>query len=382
MSPTQRPRVLCVDDEPRVLEGLELHLRRRFEVLTAASGAEGLELIRRVGEVAVIVSDMRMPGMDGAEFLGQSRRLSPDSGRLLLTGQADLDSAMAAVNDGHIFQFLTKPCRPERLLDAVGRAAEQYRLVQAERSLLEETLAGSIRTVTEVLSIASPAAFGRAARLKRLAAELCGALGVTDRWHVELAAELSQLGCIALPPAVAEKLHLGRALGAAEQAMVDRIPAVSEQLLAHIPRLEPVRAAIAGQRRRYDGLDGGPIEVAGEDLPLGARVLRLVVDFDTLELSGMPAAEAMGALAQRAGVYDPRLLEALGRLHGTAVEALQARDIPLADLRPRMVFAEDLRTRAGMLLVAHGHAVSHGLLERIRNMDPGAVRDPVRVLAG
>jgi hypothetical protein len=168
----------------------------------------------------------------------------------------------------------------------------------------------------------------------------------------------------------------------AEQAMVDRIPAVSEQLLAHIPRLEPVCAAIAGQRRRYDGLDGGPIEVAGDDIPLGARILRLVLDFDVLESSGMAAAEVVGALAERAGVYDPRLLEALAKLHGRAVEALQARDLPLALLRPGMVFAEDLRTRAGVLLVARGHAVSPGLLERIRNMDARTVGDPVRVRAG
>src|SRR4051812_43176501 len=98
-------KVLCVDDEPEILEGLSLHLRRRYDVLTATSGAAGLELLRADQSVAVVVSDMQMPSMNGAAFLMQARGIVPDAVRLLLTGHANLDSAIAAVNDGQIFRF-------------------------------------------------------------------------------------------------------------------------------------------------------------------------------------------------------------------------------------------------------------------------------------
>ena len=106
----QRPKVLCVDDEPRVLEGLSLHLRRMYEVEVATSGNAGLAVLERDKTFAVVISDMRMPGMNGAVFLSRSREIAPDAVRMLLTGQTDMTSAVQAVNVGQIFKFLTKPC--------------------------------------------------------------------------------------------------------------------------------------------------------------------------------------------------------------------------------------------------------------------------------
>src|SRR3974390_429493 len=105
LSSTERHKVLCVDDEPHVLEGLSLQLGRRYEVLTAASGAKGLELLSRHENVATIISDMRMPRMDGAAFLARARLLAPHAARILLTGQTDLESAIAAVNEAQVLKF-------------------------------------------------------------------------------------------------------------------------------------------------------------------------------------------------------------------------------------------------------------------------------------
>ncbi len=379
MIPAKKPRILCVDDERMVLEGLALHLQRRFEVATAESGAEGLELIRRIGNFAVVLSDMRMPGMNGAEFLARARDLAPTAVRVLLTGHADFDSALAAINQGQIFRFLTKPCPVNVMLETVAAAAEQHRLIDAEKVLLEQTLAGSIRTLTEILSLASPVAFGRAVRIKRYVSGLCDQLGIKDRWAIELAAQLSHLGFITLPPAVAEKVYEGQALTAPEQAMVEKVPALSEQLLANIPRLEPVREIIVALSRRYDGSDAPWTTVRGDDLPLGARVLRPVVDLDTLEASGMPAAKAAATLAQRAGFYDPKTLEALGRILGEHVQAADAVDVQLMGLRPGMVLAQDVRTKTGTLLIARGYTVSQSLLERLNNLPAGTVKEPIHV---
>lgn len=197
-----RTRVLCVDDEPQVIEGLTLQLRRGYEVVAAHSGAEGLATIREQGPFAVVLSDMQMPGMDGAAFLGQVREEAPDTTRMLLTGHADMESAISAVNHGQIFRFLTKPCPPDQLRLAFEAATAQYRLVTAEKVLLEQTLLGCIQALTDILSITSPLVFGRSTRIRKLPIDLCSQTPSAKRWVVEAAAMLSQLGYVAVPDEV------------------------------------------------------------------------------------------------------------------------------------------------------------------------------------
>ena len=380
MTAATRPRVLCVDDEPLVLEGLRRHLQRRFDLVTATCGGEGLVALEGGAAFAVVISDMRMPGMDGAEFLARVRAASPDSVRVLLTGHADFNAALAAVNQGQVFRFLTKPCPPDVVVATVDAAADQHRLIRSERQLLEETLTGAVRALSETLAIANPVAFGRATRLHRTVAALCTRLHVAERWPIEVAAQLSQLGCIQLPPAVAEKLSDGQPLTPAEQAMADRVPALADQLLARIPRLEPVREIVAAQRRRFDGRDVAAA-ARGKGLPLGARMLRLAIDLDELESGALTGAEALAVLQGRAGEYDPVLLEALEAEVGQQ-RAAEVAEVPLSHVKAGQVLAADVRSTSGVLLVARGYTVSQGLLLRLQN-SAHAVREPLRVyLAG
>ena len=117
-----KPSILCVDDEVNILEGLQDNLRRKFKVHTASSGTEGLAVLKSEGPFPVVISDMRMPEMNGAEFLSQVRNLYPDSMRILLTGQSDIESAISAVNEGQIFRFLTKPCETDNLVSVIQLA--------------------------------------------------------------------------------------------------------------------------------------------------------------------------------------------------------------------------------------------------------------------
>ncbi|MEP7306142.1 MAG: response regulator [Acidobacteriota bacterium] len=246
-----RAKILCVDDEPNILEGLALNLRRRYEVITAPGGTAGLAALQRDGAIEVVISDMRMPGMDGAAFLNKARQVAPNAVRMLLTGQTDLDSAIAAINQGQIFRFLTKPCLPIALILAVEAALEQHRLVTAERVLLEQTLHGSIEALTDVLALTSPVSFGRAIRIKLLVSEMAALLAMPERWQVEVAAMLSQLGCLTLPAETLENVYYGRTLSADEEQMVARLPALTEQLLGRIPRLETVRAILSSCSKPY-----------------------------------------------------------------------------------------------------------------------------------
>jgi len=168
MSNNERPAILCVDDEPRVVESLALTLRRDYQVHTALGGEEGLrKLAEARGKVAVVVSDMRMPAMDGATFLHKVMIDHPGISRILLTGETGRDAAVSAVNQGQILRFLTKPCPPDQLKAAIDAGVIQYRLVNAERSVLQETVIGCIQALIDVLAITNPVAFGRASRIKR-----------------------------------------------------------------------------------------------------------------------------------------------------------------------------------------------------------------------
>lgn len=394
MTTEPKPKILCVDDESAVLDGLELHLRRRFAVSKATSGMAGLELLEAHGPFAVVISDMRMPGLDGAAFLAAVRHKAPDTVRLLLTGQSDVASAIAAVNQGQIFRFLEKPCPSETLLAAVTAALEQHRLVTAERVLLEETLRGSVRALTEVLALSNPLAFGRATRAKSHVAALAAALSVPERerWPIEVAAMLSQIGAVTLLPQTVEKIYYGRPLNASEEADARRLPAIAQQLLASIPRLEPVREILAAQELRFDAtastvtpaavIPGAPKRPS---VPVGARMLKIALDFDVLETQGAAARLALDTMRARRGSYDPEVLAAFADLvaPGGRAEVNAVQELGISALRTGLIFAEDVRTRDGALLIARGHEITPSLLERIRNYAKNiGVQEPLRVLAG
>jgi response regulator RpfG family c-di-GMP phosphodiesterase len=321
---------------------------------------------------------MRMPGMDGATFLSQVKERKPDIVRLLLTGQADLDSAIAAVNQGQVFRFLTKPCNSQNFLTAIGAAAEQYRLVTAERELLEKTLRGSIKALTEILSLANPLIFGRATRLKQHAAELVAGLGVPFSWQLEVAVMLSQIGCIVLTATNNENLYYGRPLNSVEAESTSCVPKISMQLLESIPRLELVCAILDAQELNFDG-QGGPREAPqGESIPLGARVLKLVSDYDFLEASGSSPGVTISTLQGRKGRYDPKLLGVLSRVKNRTAPGVG--EIKLAALRPGMLLVKDVMSTTGSLLVPRGHEVTEAILTRLGSLEPGSVREPLLIL--
>jgi response regulator RpfG family c-di-GMP phosphodiesterase len=375
--PDARPRILCVDDEPKVLEGLRLNLRRRFDVTIATGGHAGLKLLESDSAFAVVLTDMRMPLMSGSAFLAQVHRRFPDTVRVLLTGHSDVEAAIEAVNEGQIFRFLTKPCDTDRLISVMEMAAEQHRLVTAERVLLEQTLRGSVKALTEVLAVQHPNAFGRATRTKAHVAALAAHLGLGAQWSIEVAAMLCPIATISLPGDTLEKLYDGRPLTAAEGVMVKRLPALTDQILANIPRLEPVREILAHLDARFDG-EGGPRK--GAKLPLGARMLRLAIDYDLLETQGLVLPMALDLMRGRQGVYDPELLASFGALLGSQQQQTVLRETELALLQPGMVFADDVRSPRGDLLVARGHEITQSLIERLRNFArTGGVTEPLRV---
>ena len=374
------PHVLCVDDEPHVLEGLKLQLHRRYEVLTATGAREALAILGSMEYPAVIMSDMKMPGMDGANFLSQARRIAPNSVRILLTGQANLQSAISAVNDGQIFRFLIKPCPPNTLLTAVDAAAQQHRLLTAERVLVEQTLHGSIKAMMDVLAITTPLSFGRGNRVKQLVTELGTKMVIGDLWQAEMAAMLRQLGYVAVPQEVIEKAYYGETLTESEEQMIANVPRVTEQLLANIPRIEAVRQIIAGCER--PPLPDGTtlIDLSKLAIRKKAQLLRVAGEYDILETRGITSFEALATMSGRSEMYDAEILQALIELRSGETELNEIREVPLAALMIGMTFADDVKTSSGLLLAPKGYQITASFLERARNFQRGTVKEPLRVL--
>lgn len=197
--------IVFVDDDPHILEGFGRQFRKQFLVHTALGAEQALELIRSQGPFAVVMTDMRMPGTDGIELLRTIREIAPETVRIMLTGNADVETAMQAVNQGEIFRFLTKPCPPATIGSALEAGIRQYQLIRSEKEVLEGTLRGSLRALSDVLAVVNPEAFGRAARLKEYVLDLSRQMGVSDIWQVECSALLSQIGCVTLPDSIQKK---------------------------------------------------------------------------------------------------------------------------------------------------------------------------------
>jgi response regulator RpfG family c-di-GMP phosphodiesterase len=265
-------RILLVDDEPNVLEGIQRTLRKQAELYTAPSGAEGLRLLDEAGPFALVISDMRMPLMNGAQFLAMVREQAPDTVRMILSGQADLEATIAAVNDGHIYRFLSKPCPSDQLLAAVEDGLKQNRLLTAEKVLLEQTLNGSVRMLIEILGMVRPAASTCASRLQRYAVDLATALDLPERWQWGLAALVSQIGCVALPKDILSKVEADQTLSDEEKHLYESHPEVAGKLLAAVPRLEDVAAIVTAQFGDVNW-GGQPDDIRQWDIRSAGRLL-------------------------------------------------------------------------------------------------------------
>lgn len=374
-------KILCVDDEAKVLAGFQRGLRKQFELEIATSADDALAMMEKLGPIPVIVSDMQMPGVSGLQLLQRVKERWPNTVRVMLTGNADQQTAMDAVNEGAIFRFLTKPCPPERLAATLTAALEHHRLLTAERELLENTLHGSVRALTDVLALLAPQTFGRGQQLQEQMRAVAETLMLPNLWELELAAMLHGLGQIALPAEVAARARAGAVLSAAEETMVRRVPEVGSNLLLHIPRLEQVARIVLFQNKHFDG-SGFPLDKpGGREIPTGARLLHVLVDLAQLEAHGRSRREALAELRERAGWYDPDLLSAVATVvGGIATRPVQA--IAFKDLKPGQVLVSDVVTRAGLLILAAGNRVSPGLLERLRNFAAmSGVREPLYVEA-
>lgn len=372
-------KILCVDDEAAILEGFRRVLRKEFKVDLAVGGPAALKMVEESGPYAVIVSDLRMPDMDGIHLLSKVKEIAPDTIRIMLTGKADVEAAIKSINEGQLFRFLTKPCPVPLLVNALNSALKQYQLVTAEKTLLERTLKGSVTILTDILAIVNPIAFSRASRIKRFVHHLAVHSDPDNLWQYELGAMLSQIGCVTLPPEVLEKVNAGQKLSDAERDLYQSHPQVCYQLLANIPRLEKIAQMIANQYKPKSAL----IHDVSDEMFLinnGAEMLKVAYDYDTLISRGISGAAAIKTMMKSADVYN---IEHVKHLNEVQLEdpGYISYSVMIDELSTLMIIDEDVHTNNGLMLVAKGQTVSYVLLKRLQSFAHGiGIKEPIRVL--
>ena len=380
-------KILFVDDEPNVLNAIKRQLRKKFQLATATSGREGLEIIQKEGPFSVVVSDMKMPEMNGIAFLKKVQEIAPDTVRLMLTGNADQQTAIDAVNEGNVFRFMSKPCQLGPLLNTLEAAQNQYKLINAEREVLEGTLNGSIKLLLEVLSIAAPTISGRAIALRETAIEVARALQITNTWEMEMATMLSHIAHITLPPETLTKTISGEPLSKVEQRIINHLPETGYKLLAHIPRLKNVAKIVLFQNKNFDGSGIPSHEVAGEEIPIESRILKVLFDLkEQEEDKELPTDQALELMLQKNNNrYDPRVLETVAcflsnKESENKATMSAATEAMIMSLQPGQVLLSNVETEDGKLLFTAGHVLSGAIVEKLINYHQvHKIKEPIQV---
>lgn len=378
-------KILFVDDDPNVLAAMQRNLRKQFVFETALSGNIALEILRAKGPFAVIVADMTMPLMNGVELLEAVRLESPNTVRLMLTGNADQKTAAEAVNRGNVFRFLTKPCTPEQLSATLETALKQHELVAMEKALLNQTLNGSLQVLMDIMAMLDPEAFGEAQLRRSFARELAGRAGLDSTWEVEIAALLSEIGLVTLPAEVRQKSKSRQNLTPREGQLIDRIPEYSSRLLATIPRLEAVAQMVLYQNKNFDG-SGFPVDsIARAEIPLGARILRVVREMVRMRRNGLSAEEMTGVLKAGPERYDSAIVREISACASALAnkpkktESCQ-RNLSLAELAPGYILLSDITNAEGGVLLGVGTTLNATQLQRLRNQATlNPVNEPIAV---
>jgi len=375
-------RILLVDDEENILSGYKRLLRGKYDIFTSLTGKDALGIIEKKGPFSVVVSDYKMPEMNGVEFLSRVSELSPKTVRVMLSGQADINAVIEVINKGRIFRFLTKPCSSEIMTSAINDAIEQYRLVHVEKELLEKTLSGSIKVLTDLLSLSNPLAFSRAIRVRRVVSRITDEMNVENGWQINVAALLSQVGCVTIPEHILHKIYQKKELYPNEIDMYHRHPHIGSEMIKNIPRLENVAMIIEYQEKLFNGSGAPKNDVYGEAIPFGARLLKLSLDYDTLLHSGMNLKSLWESIDKRTkiGWYDEKIVENFKKVmfDEDKFEIIKVRS---ADLNESMILDQNVVSKNGAIIASRGQEVTLSLIQMFNNFEKSnLINFPVSVL--
>ena len=361
-SDKQTSKILFVDDDELVLSGLTLTVGRKYDISTAISGMEGLEVFEKEGPFAVIVSDFNMPQMDGSEFLREVRKKDKEVVTMLLSGGANFNEVSDAVRRGGIFRLIGKPCPTELMVENLDQALKQYRTIRAEKDMLEQTMNGVVRAITTILAASKPLFFGRSERVKQLAFDLAKELNLTEDWRLELASTFSYLGYLTLPDEVQEKLYNNEDVPDEIMDVVKVFPNFANGILKAIPRLEEITPIISRIDEDYQSADSG-----ADDSAKLASLIRLAKHYERYASDGYSRTDIFGILDKSPDVYFPGALEALRKIKDYSKGEAEVEEVSIDKLKSGMRILQELRLPNGTLVAPKGSKVDQHFIKVVEN---------------
>lgn len=386
-------KILFVDDEPSVLNGVQRMLGFEYDLHVASGGTEALELIETEGPFSVIFTDMRMPGMNGIEFLQHVQMLAPDSIYVMLTGNSDQETTANAVNQGHVFRFLNKPCERDVIERAIDASVRQYELVMCEKVLLSRTFAGAVKVLTDVIQVTKPELAGLASHIEEKIVELAEMMSIPERWEYRMAARLSLVGFSLVRDEEQALIRDAKHALAARIKLLDQSNEISKRLLGEIPRLEQVAeivlesSSVTGQfpsnlsRRPTDTVTAGAILLRAATLwELMTPCVQDVGELVYLIQDALPDAPdcLISCIRERARERLPMPGDRTGQTESSTERGVQVRstaveggscvavDVSTIALEEGMVTAEETRSQSGVLLIKAGQGLSEAMIERLK----------------
>lgn len=376
-----RPHALLVDDNADFRDAAQHVLGDHFNLLMVENAADALKELDADREFAVLISSQNLPDMKGYDFLGEAARRTPHTVRVMLTGSDDQSTAASAVNTGHVFRFLHKSCEPKVLLRALLMASAHYDTLVAEKRLMEQTLAGSVKVLTDVLACLRPDLFQRSSKVRKFARLIAKRMDMPHAWELDLAAMLYPLGLVSVPDEVAIKYANGETLTPDERHIIDQSAAMAERLVGNISRLDMVARGIGMCRKGFDGSGYPDDDVVGFEIPVISRILHIAIDVVDASAFGRASFDDIGEyLTDQKRLYDPNILLLVLDIVQDPTALSQSKSSNELILKPGQleegdIIFRDIIDKDGRLILAAGSELTDITAHRILNLARHAVID-------
>lgn len=349
-----KPKIMLVSPITEFVSESRAALGDDFDVFLADNAEEGLLQLGRDPRFRVVVSGLNLPAMNGNDFLAAVRKDHPKVMRIMATAEEGVEIVAGAVNIAHVFALLPRPCPPDELRETTRDAVITSRKLQAEADSMRDTLFGTVKMLVDILELTHPAAVRRSKRIRRRAQEICSDLNAMPAQFMDMIVLLSNIGCVGLPAGLLRKMEKGKDITPQDMKMFRAHPSIAAHLLGNVPRMGKVAEIIRHQNTP-----------CSKKPPLGARILKVCIDMDQMQLTGTGPAKGIEYMRGKPEVYDAEVLEALERHRGES-EKVRCNQLMVADLEPGMVMQTDMVTEAGNILLNKGETLSEASHLRIQ----------------
>jgi len=376
--------IVVADPDKNVQTGFQRLFGGDMNVVCFSDSEPALAFLKKNHGAAVILSCFNLPGRGGTAFLRAAEGIVPQATRVMLTRENSAEAIKKAINEGHAFMYLEKPCQSAELVSAMETALAHHRQLAKERALLERTLAGSVKLLIDMLALFHPEAFRRTGAVRKQALKMARHLGMKKTWELEMAVMLSPLGEALLPKEILARYRAARSLTEQERDVLERAPAQTRELLKNIPQLEKVSEYLYLSARGFNGSGFPKDGPTGTEIPLIARMLKLLTDLWYASPEAGPDAAAFEALTINWRKYDPKLLELAKTVLMDDVPEERKKHIAqcyIRSLRPGDILVDDALTEnSHELVLARGHMLTPTTIRRLEHFHHTAgVRQPIRV---